>query len=238
LTPDPVRRSGKKFRAYRAWTFDGYKLRSANPAGGHWTPGVNHAECRRSAYEYSALVPNTWAASTGLNRVQPSRSAHAAPHHRCHCGLYAWHDPARLPGASGFAAEYVYGAILAWGRIEVHGDGLRAEYAEPVLLAYDESQSYKHVRRVQAIGSELGLPVVEVDELEEASKAFGEPVPRELRPDRGQPFEVGPRLALALTAGGMLLASAGLAARVKQDQRRAAATTGRPPGPPGPGRAA
>jgi hypothetical protein len=158
--------------------------------------------------------------------------AHAAPDPKCRCGLYAWHDAGRLPDASGYAAEYVYGAILAWGRIEVHGDGLRAEYAEPVVLAYDETQSYRHVRRVQAIGSELGLPVVEIEQLDEAANAFGDPVPLDLRPSRNQPFEVGPRLALALTAGGMLLASAGFAARVKQDQRRANAPSARPgPGP-------
>jgi hypothetical protein len=219
LRREPVRRAGKKFRAFRAWTLDGYRLRSANPAGGYWTAGVNHAECRRSSYAPSPLqMP--WAVPAGGSR--PS-ATHEAPDPKCHCGLYAWYEPRRLARFMAGDAELVYGVVLAWGRVEVHADGFRAEYAEPALLSYSESQSYRHVRRVQAIGSELGIPVVELDELEDAAQAFGEPVPMELRPKRPSPFELDPRL---VAAGGLVVAMAGLLEGVRQAQRRAPRSPG------------
>lgn len=214
MKPEAVRRSGPKFRAFRAWTLDGYRLRSANPAGGYWTAGINHAECRRS--EYDRLTP--------LGHDKPPatvRPSHDAPHPRCRCGLYAWHEPHELTRFGG-AGELVHGVVLMWGRIEVHGEGLRSEYAEPVLLAYGDEQTHKHVRRVQAIASELGLPAVELDDLEEAAKAFGEPVPEELRPHRTRPLEGDPRWVAPLAAGGLLLATAGMIGGLMQAQRRAA----------------
>ena len=226
MRPGPVRRSGRKFRAFRAWTLDGYRLRSANPAGGHWTPGVNRAECRRSAYDRVVPMPAMWAAPGVPGPFERSGAAHRAPDPSCRCGLYAWHDPGRLLGFVGQRAELVYGVVLAWGRIEVHADGLRAEYAEPVILAYRETQTYRHVRRVQAIGSELGLPVVELDELEEAAMGFGEPVPPELRPKRIPAFEVDPRWGVPLAASGILLAAAGLVGGLRQAQRRATTSAG------------
>jgi len=222
LTPEPVRRAGAKFRAYRAWTLDGYRLRSANPAGGHWTAGVNRAECRRSTYDRVVPMPTLWPAPD----LEEARPTHRAPDPRCRCGLYAWHDPAQLTGFVGQRAELVYGAVLAWGRVEVHADGLRAEYAEPVVLAYRDDQTYRHVRRVQAIGSELGLPVVELGDLEREASSFGELVPAELRPKRFPPFEVDPRWGVPLAASGILLAAAGLVSGLRQAQRRAA-----PPSP-------
>ena len=224
MRPGPVKRSGKKFRAFRAWTLDGYRLRSANPAGGHWTPGVNRAQCRRSSYDRLIPMPAMWATTGVDGDPDVSDARHRAPEPKCRCGLYAWHEPDQLAGFVGQRGELVYGAIVAWGRIEVHSDGLRAEYAEPVVLAYRDSQSYAHVRRVQAIGAELDLPVVELSELAQAAEGFGEPVPAELRPERIPPFEVDPRWGVPLAASGLLLAAAGLLGGLKQAQRRASAS--------------
>lgn len=218
MSPEPIRRSGRKFRVFRAWTLDGYRLRSANPAGGHWSAGVNRAACRRPAYDPMPPLQALWA---GLADEGASATAHRAPDPRCRCGLYGWYDADRLAGFPGFGAELVYGAVLAWGRLEAHADGLRAEYAEPAMLAYSESQSFRHVRRIQAIGSELELPVVELRELEQAAAAVGEAVPPELRPTREPPFDLDPRWAVPLAAGGLLVATAGLLGGIKQAQRRA-----------------
>jgi hypothetical protein len=217
LTPDPVRRSGRRFLGYRAWTFDGYRLRSANPAGGHWVAGVNRAECRRLAYLRAMPGAVPWA--PGLN----ARRDHTAPEPSCACGLYAWHDAGRLPRPPGWEAEWVYGAVLAWGTTEVHADGFRAELAEPVVLSYSDDQTHRHVRRVQAIASELGLPAVELERLEEAAAGLGEPVPEELRPHAPSPAEIGARWALGLAAGGALLAAAGIIGGARPRQRRPSA---------------
>ena len=223
MNPEPLRRSGPRFRGFRAWTLDGYRLRSANPAGGHWMAGVNQAECRRVAYLRAVPGAGPWSVPLG------PRESHDAPGAGCACGLYAWHDVDRLPSPPGWETEWVYGGVLAWGRVEVHADGFRAQYAEPAVLAYSDEQTHRHVRRVQAIASELGLPAVELAELERTTDALGEAVPPELRPQGPTPAEVGARWALGLAAGGALLAAAGIISGSRQ--RRGPAAT-RPPTPP------
>ena len=223
MRPEEVRRSGRKFRGFRAWTLDGYRLRSANPAGGFWTAGVNKAECRRSAYDRVAPLPPLWPVAAGGEGRQ-GRSVHQAPHPGCRCGLYAWHRASDLGRFPVHGDELVYGVVLSWGRIEVHPDGLRAQYAEPVVLAFDEGQSYRHVRHVQAISSELGIPTVELEDLDETARAYGEPVPDELMPGRMPPFEADPRWLLPVAAS-VLVATAGLIGGLKQAQRRAGAAT-------------
>jgi len=68
-----------------------------------------------------------------------ARRRHRAPAPDCGCGLYAVH-----PHAAGTALAYmsggsdlgtVAGIVEAWGRVEVHEDGFRAEYARPVAIA-------------------------------------------------------------------------------------------------------
>jgi len=70
---------------------------------------------------------------------QRPRRGHRAPARGCGCGLYAVH-----PHAAGTALGYlrgganlgaVAGIVEAWGRVEVHEDGFRAEYARPVAIA-------------------------------------------------------------------------------------------------------
>ena len=69
------------------------------------------------------------------------RSLHRAPHHDCACGLYATH-----PDSAWFAFGLLYrkrtpplariaGIVEAWGRVELHEDGFRAEFARPVAVA-------------------------------------------------------------------------------------------------------
>jgi hypothetical protein len=208
---------------------DGYRLRSANPAGGHWMAGVNRAECRRAAYLRAMPGAVPWAPALSPRRL------HAAPAPTCACGFYAWHETGRLPQPPGWEAEWVYGAVLAWGRTEVHADGFRAEFAEPVVLAYSEEQTHRHVRRVQAIASELGLPAVELERLEKVAHAYGEAVPADLRPDGPSPAEIGARWAIGLAAGGALLAAAGIIGGTRPRQRRgpSAGAPRRPPRAPG-----
>lgn len=227
MSPESARHTGKKFRGFRAWTLDGYRLRSANPAGGHWMAGVNHAECRRTAYDPVPLPPTIWGMPGFSSRS--STAEHVAPDPDCRCGLYAWYEPRGLAGFGVGGAELVYGVVLAWGRVEAHLEGLRAEYAEPVVLAYTETQSYKHVRRVQAIGSELGLQVVELGELEAAAREYGQPVPMELRPKRIPGLELDARWAFPLAAGGLLVATVSVLEGLKKAQRRAAAAAGATP---------
>lgn len=59
--------------------------------------------------------------------------AHAPPGRECACGLYAYH-PDRATARSAFVAAKmgkVVGVAEAWGRVEVHVDGFRAQFARP-----------------------------------------------------------------------------------------------------------
>lgn len=133
---------------------------------------MNEAVCRRVEFQV-ALYPGDITADHNPD--------HAAPDPDCMCGLYANHN---VPdeGAGSYASDTVLGAVLAWGRLEVHPNGFRAQYAEPIVLGYSGAQPYDLVRTIQAIGSELGLEVVPLDELERAARRHGEPVPEQLRP--------------------------------------------------------
>ncbi|MFN8161714.1 MAG: hypothetical protein U0R52_11805 [Solirubrobacterales bacterium] len=67
----------------------------------------------------------------------------AAPAGGCTCGLYAMHPwaigdewPWADLAASGPAAELgAIGIVEAWGKVQVHREGFRAQYARPVRLA-------------------------------------------------------------------------------------------------------
>jgi hypothetical protein len=107
---------------------------------------------------------------------------HDAPHPGCECGMYAWFEIGGTRGKlnSGGGLR-VWGAVTAWGRIEVHADGFRAEYAEPVALAYSPRDPYEDVVRVQAVAGELGLPFVTLDDLPAEAGKYGQAVPDEMR---------------------------------------------------------
>src|SRR5688500_14051031 len=95
--------------------------------------------------------------------------AHAAPHPDCECGIYAYHRPGRRNWFGEF--DWVEGVITAWGRIEAHADGLRAEHARIEAL----------VRRIEIpaaepIAARLGCDVLDRDDVAEASLRYGAPL--------------------------------------------------------------
>jgi hypothetical protein len=66
-----------------------------------------------------------------------------APAPDCSCGLYSMHPwPDQISDVAGSLLENndlaipVMGIVEAWGRIEVHADGIRAEYARPRALVH------------------------------------------------------------------------------------------------------
>jgi hypothetical protein len=102
---------------YRAWRLDSRGLRSA-AAQARWSRRTLVADCPPG----------------GGQHVD-----HAAPVARCRCGIYALHEPEpRLL----FRDELVWGAVALDGRVLLYGNGLRAERATILVLAYagDEPQ--------------------------------------------------------------------------------------------------
>lgn len=111
---------------------------------------------------------------------------HAAPDPDCHCGFHCFHDVASAVGEDYFGLTEdpriaVLGAVRCRGNVEVHHDGFRAEYAQPICL----------------VGApQLGLPSVdEPDDLVAFAAGYGKPVPAELRPPGSHDISTGQWIA-------------------------------------------
>ncbi len=139
---------------YRAWRIDRQARLLAWTADTAWSPGVNRARCH--------------AGRLGMGR----RRRHSAPGQDCMCGLYALNDcdDARLASAD------ARGAIAAWGDVQVHRTGFRAERACVVALAADDAAGPVARWRLEAVARAYGVPVVAGSELEAAARLHGSPL--------------------------------------------------------------
>jgi len=141
-----------KIVGYRAWRFDDGRLCPVGfREGAAWHAGCNTAVCQR---------------------------AHVAPAADCTCGLYALRDWWMLTAVG---EEGVYGAVCAWGRLEVHAGGFRAQYAEVVAVALHSSAMRSRVGLVGGVARGLGVPFVDLGDLEVVGLEHGVPCP--LGPD-------------------------------------------------------
>ena len=84
------------------------------------------AECLPSCREAQGL----WRAAAAHSGPPPAPG--------CVCGIYALFAPGRSRGRERMAI--VRGAVVLWGRIELHRRGMRAEFARIVTLALPSSQ--------------------------------------------------------------------------------------------------
>lgn len=133
---------------------------------------------------------------TRWDRVQlcarcDSREHHpeVVPEHACSCGIYAYYDPCPRT-ASAFTRDLVAGAVVMWGRVELHGTGLRAEYAQIVALELPLSPGPKR-RSVVEVADRLGVAAVAHRQLRAVAREQGVPLDRSLRPPRVREPVVG-----------------------------------------------
>jgi hypothetical protein len=135
---------------FRAWRVDrGVLVPWSAGAAGAWNPGVNTARC--------------------LFHVE-----HRAPVATCTCGLYALADAddERLRPH----VEAV-GAIVAWGDVEVHRTGFRAEQATIVALALPDPCPRRHAEDLRDAARRYGVPLVAQDHLVATACEYGRPIP-------------------------------------------------------------
>lgn len=104
------------------------------------------------------------------------------PDHACSCGVYAYYDPCPRT-ASAVTRDLVGGAVILWGRVELHGTGLRAEHAQIVAFELPLSPGAKR-RAVQEVGDRLGVVAVPHRQLGSVAREHGAPLDRSLRPPR------------------------------------------------------
>jgi hypothetical protein len=105
---------------------------------------------------------------------------HAAPARGCTCGVYAYYEPdLNFPTVD---HRGVAGIISVWGSIEVHDEGMRAEHARIEALALYARWSTRQIDAVRDVAQELGVDLVDLDEIKEAARRYGQPISPELVP--------------------------------------------------------
>jgi hypothetical protein len=99
---------------------------------------------------------------------------HAAPHLSCGCGIHAYHKPdLDFP-----AVDYrgVCGIVTLRGKVALGAAGMRAEAARVEALGIYSRSSRRHTRELGAIAGQLGVDLVDLDDLTEAARAYGRPL--------------------------------------------------------------
>jgi len=111
---------------FRVWRID-EMLTGPRLASPHryavWLPGVAlKAECKNESGALALANPH---------RKQPGPTP---PIEGCTCGIYAYHEADEMVDA--INSGLVGGAVLAWGRLTIHQEGFRGEFARPLALCY------------------------------------------------------------------------------------------------------
>lgn len=156
---------------YRAWAYDHGELRALS-ALVPWEPGINTARCLQ------------WSRQDVLGTGAPDivrEHPGGCPTPGCHCGLYAYHDPDGGPRYDTQGLPIVRGAIVAWGNMQSHPDGFRAQHAEIIALAREHGDLWACDKLMQAAGR-YRVPVVPAGQLEALAREHGEPMPLHRRP--------------------------------------------------------
>jgi hypothetical protein len=190
--PPPERVPQTAFCGFRKWALLPHGLSSSNRGLYTWTIGVNRAQCLSTRAFACALARGPGAVDwieVSPSAIPPDQG-HRAPAHSCGCGLYASYHPWRSLDRYLCQGPPVYGAISAWGRLELHPDGFRAEYARVVALAPGDAEELarwgedpdEFEARLRALAGEFGVTCTRREELLDVVGEHGELVPRELIP--------------------------------------------------------
>jgi glycine cleavage system H lipoate-binding protein len=137
---------------FRYWAIGSGGALLSVSARSPWEPGVNRAQC-----------PNL-------------RRDHEAPGTVCRCGFNAFHRPPRkdLPKNR----YYAVGAIAAWGEIEVHARGFRAEYACVTALALLGTEPKERRAELEQASERYGAALVPYRRLRKEGSRFATSLPK------------------------------------------------------------
>ncbi len=159
--------------AFRDWRIGEYGLLESLRAGQLWTTPVQQAQCHPQTLEDFA------------------RERHAAPATDCTCGIHCYFRPD--PDFCRTDFRGVTGIVTAWGRLEVHANGLRAQYVQVQALGTYQRWTRRQKDLAAQVADELGVELIDVFELEAAAPAFGAAMPRVLTPDADAAMRRVPR---------------------------------------------
>lgn len=195
---------------YRQWyVTPDLELRPAgHSTGAVWKRGANTATCGRVKEE---ALPEADPYGLSLGYTYKADPCGDCPSDGCHCGFYALHDPSdhwygkaakNSLWSLAFAPQtdpLLSGIVVAWGTLQVHYSGFRAQHARIAALAVPETLRDQAVAR--AVARAYGVPCVPSEELPRIAAEYGGTVPVELRPDK-PPEKVS---GYATAMGGLLV---------------------------------
>ncbi|HYM51511.1 MAG TPA: hypothetical protein VET65_13205 [Candidatus Limnocylindrales bacterium] len=108
---------------------------------------------------------------------------HLAPATECSCGAHAYHDLEAMMlqvqrlghfRPLGDRRILVGGAILSWGRIVIHPEGFRAQYARPLALCLvDPTAPTTAAAQVAEVAQAYAVPALELKYLAAHAREFG-----------------------------------------------------------------
>jgi hypothetical protein len=143
-------------------------------------------------YPYSHLELGAW--SAGQNTAVCSRFPpptedgpipHDAPDANCRCGLYAFrslgNQGLRFYSHEGATASPVVGAIAAWGDLQVHRTGFRAQHACVLALASHPRMAACERALAERAADRYGVPLVPWRRLERQASQHARSLP-DIRP--------------------------------------------------------
>lgn len=140
----------------------------------------------RGDYLHSLTQQTAW---TGVDQkaVCLLNKNHQAPVEGCSCGLYAHHELEVLRDyCDYFRADHTFflvGAVAMRGRLQIHHHGVRAEHMRLLTLSLlDKHRPVTVDALAHHAAKKLGVPMVELEMLEEIAAAYGSPVDPALRP--------------------------------------------------------
>jgi hypothetical protein len=157
----PVPDLFERVYAFRDWRIAPEGLTSPR-TGVVWPARTLAAECRPRTVEDFVRPP------------------HGAPGRGCSCGIHGY----LRPGYETSRVDYrgVTGIITVWGDVEVHDDGVRAQFARVEALGVYSRWTRRQVAAVHDVADELDVDLVDLDDLEEAASRYATPVPAGLVP--------------------------------------------------------
>ncbi len=98
---------------------------------------------------------------------------HAAPAPGCRCGIHAFHPRPAAARRLLQSRSEVAGIVAAWGSVEVHEDGLRAQHARPHALFETPRSNPALIRRLAAVYGGEVVAVGGPDDILEHCRAAG-----------------------------------------------------------------
>ena len=156
----------------------------AGPAPDLIDPIIGYRQWRLAGRGLSSVFNDTRWDRARISACCDSHEHHpeVVPDHHCSCGIYAYYDPCPRT-ASALTRDLVGGAVVMWGRVELHGTGLRVEHAQIVALELPLSLGSKR-RSVLEVADRLGVTAVLHRRLRAMAREQGVPVDPSLRPPR------------------------------------------------------